>query len=141
MTGVLLLSVAMAVAAQSPAPAAPAPAEVPEVALTAADAATVLGDWTIDASGAQGSATMLLRLKVVDAQVLAEISSDAMGKSTIDRLTKWGESIVLRYSFDYNGSPVSTVVTLTPDGEKLQASFDFADGAYVMPGTATRKDP
>jgi hypothetical protein len=128
------------VAAVTVAPAqTAAPAPVPEVPLTVTDATPLLGDWTIDASGAQGSATMLLTLKVEEGQVVGQISSDAMGASTIRQLTKWGTSIVLRYSFDYNGSPVSTVVTLTPEGEALRASFDFADGAYVMPGTATRR--
>ena len=125
--------------AQTPAasPLAP-PAEVP---LLPADAKALLGDWTVAAEGPQGPTTMLLTLKVEEDKVVGEISSTNMGKNPIPSVTKYGDDVVLRYSFDYQGSMISTVVTLTPDGEALKASFDFADGAFVMPGTATRKKP
>jgi hypothetical protein len=112
---------------------------VVETPLQPADATALLGDWTIDASGSQGATTVLLTLKVQDDKVVGEVTSANMGEKLPATVTKYGADVVVRYFFDYQGSPVSTVLTLTPDGETLKVSFDFADGAYVMPGTATRK--
>jgi hypothetical protein len=112
------------------------PAETP---LLPADAKAVLGDWTIAASGQNGPVTMLLTLKVQDDKVVGDISSDQMPASHVTSVTRAGSAVILRYSFDYQGNGVATVITLTPDGDKLQVTFDFANGAYTMPGTATRK--
>ena len=110
-----------------------------ETPLSLEDAKPVLGEWTIVAQATQGPVTMQLTLSVQDNKVVGEIASESMGKNAITSLSKYGTDIVLRYSFDYQGNPVETVVTLTPAGEELKAVFDFAGGAYTMPGTATRK--
>jgi hypothetical protein len=121
--------------AQTPAPAqsaAPAP-------LKPADAAALVGDWNISATGPNGPATFLLTLKVADQKVVGEISSDAMAKTPITDIVKSGTAVVLNYSFDYQGMAVPSVITLTPDGETLAVVIDFAQGAYTMNGKATRK--
>jgi hypothetical protein len=124
---------AASVAAQSPAsPAAPAP-------LTAADAKNLIGDWNIAADGPQGSMVLLLTIKAQADKTVAEISADVMGLSPITDITKFGDSVILRYSFDYQGSAIPAELTLTPSGDTLKAYFDFAGGAFTMPGVATRK--
>ena len=123
--------------AQAPAqtPAPPPAASV----LAPADAAPLIGDWTISAEGPNGPATFLLTVKVADGKVAGEISSDAMAKTAITDITKSGSAVLLRYAFDYQGTNVPTVITLTPAGETLKTVIDFADGAYTMNGTASRK--
>lgn len=82
---------------------------------------------------------MALTLKADGDKTVGQISSEVMAPTTITDITKAGDSVFLRYSFDYQGNTVPTVVTLTPSGETLTVSFDFADGAYTMTGTASRK--
>lgn len=141
LTAVIVTSPAAA-RAQTPAPVAAAssatsPAE--PGALRSADAKALLGDWTITAQGQQGPTTMALTLKADGDKTVGQISSEVMAPTTITDITKAGDSVFLRYSFDYQGNTVPTVVTLTPSGETLTVSFDFADGAYTMTGTASRK--
>ncbi len=131
---VLIAFVPVVLSAQTPAPAASAPA-----ALAPADAKPLLGDWTIAADSPNGPSTWLLTLKVTDEKVVGEVSSDTMPKTPVTDITKRGNAVVLRYSFDYQGTPVATAMTLTPDGEALNVVFDFADGAFTMNGKATRK--
>jgi hypothetical protein len=131
-----------AVRAQTPAPAASASsASTPAApgALRATDAKALLGEWTITAQGQQGPTTIALTLKADGDKTVGQISSDVMEPTTITDITKAGDSVFLRYTFDYQGNTVPTVVTLTPSGEALTVSFDFADGAYTMTGTASRK--
>ncbi len=131
----VLISLNMAgAAAQGQAPATPA-AATPEAA------AAFLGDWTITAEGANGPATFALSVKVDNGKVGAEISSDMQPLQAITDITTSGTSLVLKYMFDYQGTPVPVVVTLKPADDKVGAQLDFADGAYQMTGTATKKKP
>ena len=51
------------------------------------------------------------------------------------------KTLVLGYSFTYEGNAVDAVVSLTPAAEgKTTAQIDFAGGAYVMTGTAAKKE-
>jgi len=128
--------------AQTPAQTpAPTPAASPAVAvpLTPADAASLLGDWTIAAESPMGASSYLLTLKVADNKVTGELNSEATGKNAITDISKRGNVVVMRYTFDYQGTPVPTVLTLTPTGETMAVVFDFADGAFTMNGTATKK--
>jgi hypothetical protein len=133
---IAVCSAAAVMAAQSPAPAAPTPKLVD---LTAADAQPLLGDWTIAGDSPQGPVTFTLSLKTEADKPVGTISSDMIPATPISAMAKYGQDVLLRYSFDYQGMPVSAVLTLTPGGDTMKAVFDFADGAFTMPATATRK--
>ena len=107
--------------------------------ITAADAAPFLGDWTLTMEGQNGPAVFALKVKVEGDKVSGEMSSEQMAPTPISDIQKSDKSIVLSYTFDYQGMPVGAVVTLTPAGEKTTAVIDFAGGAYVMNGTAAKK--
>jgi hypothetical protein len=141
------------VAAQSPAPAPAAQPATPAAGTPAAPAATpaapnaatpenaapFLGDWTITAEGPNGPAVFALSVKSNEGKVTADISSDQQPLQTITDVTRSESSLVLRYMFDYQGMAVPVVVTLKPANDTVGAQLDFADGAYVMTGTAAKK--
>ena len=118
-------------------PAAPAAAAAPGAA-TPESAAAFLGDWTLTAEGANGPATFALSVKADQGKVGAEISSEMQPLQAISDVTMSGTSLVLKYLFDYQGTPVPVVVTLKPADDKMSAELDFADGAYQMTGTAAK---
>jgi hypothetical protein len=110
--------------------------------VTAAQAAPFLGEWTLAMQGPNGPATMTLSITAEKEKVSAEISSDVTPKQPISTISLVEKTLVLGYSFLYEGNPVDAVVSLTPDkdGKPAAASIDFAGGAYVMSGTATKKE-
>jgi hypothetical protein len=127
--------------AQAAAPAAsPAAAQNPAapVAATPENAAAFIGDWTLSAEGANGPATFALAVKNDGGKVAGEISSEMQAKTPITDVWKGANSLILKYNFDYQGMAVPVVITLTPSGDKVDAQFDFADGAYQMAGTAKK---
>ena len=134
-------TVADSATTQGPASAAPQGPAAPAApgAITAEQAKPFLGDWTIAAESPQGPLAMALNLKAADGKISGQISSDMMPQQAITDISKSGESLVLRYSLDFNGNAVPVVITLTGGGEKLSVAFDFADGAFAMNGTATKK--
>ncbi len=109
--------------------------------VSAADAAPFLGEWTLALQGPNGPGAFTLTIGAVGDKVTAEISSETLEKQPITTIAIRGKSLNLGYSFLYEGNPVDAVVTLTPDAEgKTAAQIDFAGGAYVMNGTATKKE-
>jgi hypothetical protein len=109
-------------------------------AATPESAGAFLGDWTLNEQGPNGPATFALSVKQDAGKVVAEISSEQQPRQSVTDISTSGKTLVLKYVFDYQGNPVNVVVTLTPDNDKVGAQLDFADGAYVMTGTATKKE-
>ncbi len=109
--------------------------------VTAADASPFVGDWTLQLQGPNGPGAFELTVKAEQEKVTAEIAGETTPPQPITDITRAGESLVLNYTFNYEGNPVDAAVRLTPAPEsKMNAQIDFAGGAYVMTGTATRKD-
>ena len=109
--------------------------------VTAADAAPFVGEWTLALQGPDNPGTFALSVTVDQEKVTAEISSDALPRQAIRDISLLNKSLILSYTFTWEGNPVDAVVSLTPaDGGKMTAQIDFAGGAYVMSGTAARKE-
>jgi hypothetical protein len=132
----VLLMLPAAVSAQTP--PAPTPSAAPAAA-TPESASPFVGDWTLNMEGPNGPGTFALSVKAEGGKVTGEISSDQMALQPITDISTSGTKLLLNYSFDYQGNPVSAVVTLTPSPDKVAAQIDFAGGAYIMAGTATKK--
>jgi hypothetical protein len=117
--------------AQSPAPAAPTPA-------TEADVQALLGDWTISGESQMGPFAVWLTMAVAEGKPVATLSSEIQAPTEITDITRSGDSLVLSYFFDYEGNAIPSVLTLTPNADKLDASFSFADGAFEMGGVGQK---
>ncbi len=109
--------------------------------VTAAQAAPFVGEWSLALQGQNGPANFELTIKVDKDKVVGQIAGAEMPAQPIASIAMVDKSLVLRYAFDYQGMSIDTVVSLTPatDG-KVSAEMDFAGGAYVASGSATRKE-
>jgi hypothetical protein len=121
--------------AQSPAAASPAPAPA---AVTPDDAKPFLGNWTIAGESQMGPFTMMLAVAVDEGKVGAVVSSDMQPATPVSDITKRNDSLVMYYSFDYEGQAIPVVLTVTPKDDKINASFSFADGAFEMGGVGSK---
>ena len=134
--GVSVLALSHAVADKSVAGTVQGTSQV-----SAADAAPFLGDWTLALQGPNGPGSFALSISVEKEKVTAEIASEQLAKQPISTISLAGKSLVLGYSFLYEGSSVDAAVSMTPDKDgKMTAQIDFAGGAYLMTGTATKKE-
>jgi hypothetical protein len=121
-----LVSTAMTGFSQTPSPATPE------------SAAAFIGDWTLSAEGGQGPAQFALTIKVDAGKLVGSIVMGG-GSLPVTDISMQGKTLVLKYNFDYQGSPIDAVVSLTPAGDKYSAEIAFAGGAYTMSGTAEKK--
>ena len=123
------------------APAAVAQQAAAAPAIAPADLAPFLGDWTLTLSGPNGPATMLLAIKSEKDKPAGELSSEALPKQAISDFSMADKTLVMNYSFTWEGNPVSAVISMSPSADgPMKAQIDFAGGAYVMSGTAAKKD-
>ncbi len=122
-----LISTALPGFGQAPVPATPE------------NAASFVGDWTISAEGQQGPVQIGLSIKVDAGKVVASLAMGQQDAQPITDISLNGKSLLLRYSFDYQGNAIDASVSLVPAGEKYTAELAFAGGAYTMSGTAEKK--
>ena len=120
--------------------AAPASAQSTPAPVTVAEAAPFIGDWVMEMQGPNGPGTFNVSIKVENDKVVADIGSDTLATQKVSSISKSGKGLHLSYSFPYEGNNVDAIASLIPGDEgKTAASMDFAGGAYVMTGTATKK--
>ena len=125
----------------TPAVAAPEQAAAAAPAIAPADLAPFVGDWTLTLSGPNGPASMELSVKTEKDKPAADLTSEAMPKQAITDFSMVDKALVMGYSFTWEGNAVSAVISMTPAADgPMKAQIDFAGGAYVMTGTAAKKD-
>lgn len=116
-------------------------APAPPAGVTAAEAAAFTGDWVLALQSPDGPRTGELAVKVENDKVAATLDLGDQPPQAITDISRTDKSLVLRYTFDYQGTAVDTAITLTPAADGPMAiQIDFAGGAYLMTGTATRKE-
>ena len=109
--------------------------------ITPAQAAPFAGDWTVTAFSQMGPATFALSVKADAGKVTATVASEPQPPVSVTQIALAGKSLVLRYVTDYQGTPIPTVMTLTPDGQNLKADLALMDGQFEMSGTAAKRLP
>jgi hypothetical protein len=106
-----------------------------------ADLAPFLGDWALTLNGPDRAAAMVLSIRSEKDKPAGDLSSEAMPKQAISDFSMADKTLVMNYSFTWEGNPVSAVISMTPAADgPMKAQIDFAGGAYVMTGTAAKKD-
>jgi mono/diheme cytochrome c family protein len=103
--------------------------------------APFLGDWVVTAAMQAMEATFVVSVKADGGKVTATVGSDLQPAVRVPAISLSGESLVLRYTVDYQGMPISTVMTLTPQGTALRVAMAMMDGQYEMFGSASRQVP
>ena len=106
-------------------------------ALDVSEADAFMGDWTLNFDSPQGPFAMNLDVADVSGKVAATVANDFMGESQITDISKAGDNLSLKWDADVQGQTMPLTVVLTPDGDGLKASLDFA-GMGAMDGTGTR---
>ena len=129
-----LLSTATPPAGALQSPPAPSPA-------TAAQAAPFAGDWTLSVTSPMGPATFGLNVATADGPVRATLMSESQPTANVSNVSLVNGNLVLRYTADYQGQPIPTVVTLTPKGSALGVNMSMMDGQFEMSGTGTKGKP
>jgi hypothetical protein len=99
-------------------------------------AGTFMGSWELEFESPQGALVMDLALTDSGGKVAANVSNEMMGGQEVTDVSISGDNLVLRYEIDAQGQIAPVALTVTPGGT---ATMDFADGMFVMEGTAAKQ--
>ena len=108
-------------------------------AITAADAKPFLGAWVLMLETPQGTMPMNVAVKNTEGKITGEIASDQLPAQTSSDLSKTGESLLMRYNLDFQGTAIPVALTLTPKDGKMNFAIDFAQGQFMLSGEATKQ--
>jgi len=104
--------------------------------LDASEAQAFIGDWSATFESPQGE--LVIDIVIADAagKEMATVGSEMLGgMQLVTDISKSGDNLVMRYEIDAQGQIAPVALTLSPAGA---ATMDFADGTFVMEGTATK---
>ena len=104
-----------------------------------ADAEKFMGTWVLSFESPMGPLQVTFAVTDAAGKVAAKMDAAEFSASPIADISKEGESLASRFTIDVQGMTVPCKLTVTLDGDKLKATFDFADGQFSMPGTGTKK--
>jgi mono/diheme cytochrome c family protein len=121
--------------------AAQAPRQAAATSITPEQAAPFIGDWAVTVNMNTFETTFAVAVKADGGKVTATVSSARQPTVNVPDISLADKSLVLKYSTDIQGNPVSTAMTLTPEGQGLRANMALMDGQYEMAGTATKQAP
>ena len=84
--------------------------------LAATDAAAFLGAWSLGLETPQGALTLDLTLKDEGGKVAGSISAAPLmpEPQAITDISKDGSTLVLKYTLDFQGTPVPAKISLVP---------------------------
>jgi mono/diheme cytochrome c family protein/glucose/arabinose dehydrogenase len=118
---------------------------------TAAQVAPFTGDWVATVAMGGTQSTSIVSVKLDGGKLTATVTPEGQAPIAVRDVAIANGSLVLRYSIDYQGNPISTVMTLTPDttagptgplGNATQrVQMAVMDGQYEMSGMAAKQAP
>jgi mono/diheme cytochrome c family protein len=108
---------------------------------TAAQIAPFVGDWLVTLTVMANEATLAVAVKTDGGKVSATISADGQPTVNVTDISVVADRLVLKYMTEAMGTPLSTVMTLTPEGPGLRVNMAVMDGQYEMSGTGARQAP
>ncbi len=106
---------------------------------TSAQIAPFVGNWLVTMAMNAFEATFVVTVKDESGKITATVASDTQPTVNVTNISVANGRLVLKYFTDMQGTPLSTAMTLTPNGAAMRAEMSIMDGQYEMNGSATKQ--
>jgi uncharacterized protein len=103
-----------------------------------AQAAPFIGDWTAAITSQMGPTTYAVSVKVEGGKVVAAVSGGVFPRATVSDISLVGKNLFLKYASDFQGTPIPSLLAMTPQGQNMLLTISLMDGQFEMAGTATK---
>src|SRR6187401_3348911 len=91
--------------------------------ITPEQAAPFVGNWLVTLSMGANNVSVAVAVTADAGKVAAIVTSDAQQTTNVTDISLAGKSLVLKYVTSMQGTPVSNVMTLTPDAAGMRANL------------------
>jgi hypothetical protein len=114
------------------------PTPVAAQSITAADAAPFMGSWTLKMSGPDGPFQLGLKISTDGDKVVADLTGDQIAPSKATETLEAPNGLSLKFTLDVGGMVFGSVITLKPEGDVINVTFDIPDAQMTLGGTAAK---
>ena len=108
--------------------------------LDVSQASAFMGTWVISMESPRGgSFDQTLTVRDEGGKVAARLEGGRGGANDITDIAKDGDNLVLTFERNGRGGVIDVVLTLTLDGEMINATQEFGGGQFSMSGTGKKR--
>ena len=107
--------------------------------LDSSEASAFMGTWVLTMETPRGANEQTVVIRDEGGKVAATLGGGRGGQIDISDIARDGESLVLAFEREFQGNAIDVVLTLSLDGEVINAIQDIAGGQFSMTGSGKRQ--
>tara|TARA_B100001013_G_C24426157_1_gene369898 strand:+ start:209 stop:622 length:414 start_codon:yes stop_codon:yes gene_type:complete len=107
--------------------------------LDSSEASAFMGTWVLTMETPRGANEQTVVIRDEAGEVAATLGGGRGGQIDISDIARDGESLVLAFERNFQGNAIDIVLTLSLDGEVINATQDIAGGQFSMTGSGKRQ--
>ena len=108
--------------------------------LDASEASGFMGTWVIGMESPRGGTfDQTVTVRDEGGKVAARLEGGRGGANDITDIAKNGDNLVLSFEREGHGGVIDVVLTLTLDGDMINATQEFAGGQFSISGTGKKQ--
>ena len=107
--------------------------------LDAAEASAFIGTWVSTMETPRGTNEQNVTIRDEGGKVAARVEGGRGGAIDITDISKDEDSLVLTFERNFQGNAIDIVMTLTLDGDMINATQDIAGGQFTMSGSGKKQ--
>ena len=107
--------------------------------LDSSEASAFMGTWVLTMETPRGANEQTVVIRDEGGKVAATLGGGRGGQIDISDIARDGESLVLAFEREFQGNAIDVVLTLSLDGEVINATQDIAGGQFSMTGSGKRQ--
>ena len=109
--------------------------------LDASEASAFMGTWVIAMENPRGGGTRDQTVVIRDegGQAAARIEGGRGGALDVTNIARDGDSLVLSFERSVRGRTIPIVLTLTVDGDMINATQNVGDGRFTVSGSGKKQ--
>ncbi len=107
--------------------------------LDSSEASAFMGTWVIAMESPRGTREQTVAIRDESGKVAARLQGGRGGAIDITNIARDGDNLVLTFDRSFQGNSIDIVLTLTVDGDMINATQDVGGGQFSSSGSGKRQ--
>ena len=107
--------------------------------LDSSEASAFMGTWVIAMESPRGTREQTVAIRDESGKVAARLQGGRGGAIDITDIARDGDNLVLTFDRSFQGNSIDIVLTLTVDGDMINATQDVGGGQFSSSGSGKKQ--
>ena len=107
--------------------------------LDSSEASAFMGTWVIAMESPRGTREQTVAIRDESGKVAARLEGGRGGAIDITDIARDGDNLVLTFDRSFQGNSIDIVLTLTVDGDMINATQDVGGGQFSSSGSGKKQ--